>query len=70
MSRVADLDVQKIASKNPRVDVEKIHQLDRIVTKLRAAGFVGRGYELASPFQRPVPKGASASAKSRPRRRR
>lgn len=70
MSRLADLDAQRIASMNSRVDLEKIRQLDLVVGKLRAAGFPDKGYELGLPFQKPVPNGSSGSAQSHRRRRR
>ena len=48
-------DVENIAVKNPKVDVELVAEAIKLSRALRAQGVSGPGYNLIPPFRRPAP---------------
>ena len=52
MSHYDDLDAKKLASKNPKADLDMVLEVDAVVRKLREAGVNSHEFALAPPFQR------------------
>ncbi len=48
-------DVENIAVKNPKVDVELVAEAIKLSRALRAQGVSEPGYNLIPPFRRPMP---------------
>ncbi len=50
-------DLEKIAEKNQRVDVEKVRRAQVLLEELRQAGVSPRSYDISSPYERrPMPR--------------
>jgi len=55
-SKKPQIDLNKIAKNNPRVDAEDLAQNLKIIQELRKSGVnVGPNYNLGSPFSKPGP---------------
>ena len=54
MSRFGDLDVNEVASRNRKVDLAKLREVDQMVERLRETGVSGKGFDLTPPFRRPT----------------
>ena len=51
-------DVRKVAKTNPKVDVEQVEEVQRLLGELRKDGRRQRGYRITSPYvRRPLRKG-------------
>lgn len=48
-------DVEKIAKENPRVDVDRIREAQRLLEKLEKAGVTPQEYGITSPYERRPP---------------
>ncbi len=46
------VDVQKLAQRNPNVDVRKVREVREMLRILREQGVSEKGYELTPPFRR------------------
>lgn len=52
MKKEHELDLNKIAKKNPSVDLEQVRQADKLLEQLETEGLTPHSYSLLSPFDR------------------
>lgn len=52
MTNKFTVDLERIAERNPKVDLSKLEEIQRVQQELRDAGYQKRDFQLTTPFER------------------
>ena len=59
------LDLEKIAKANPRVNLDDLRESQKVQEQLKQEGYVKKGFQLTTPFERVKSGGVKNEARTR-----